>query len=847
MRYLVLLLVLLKLVDRTQQQIRPFIGSCQDASIQGTIQVSIEEADRQIDLDQYPTRYRSGLRLRADPSTIGLQFDMVQQQARLDPNQYFLLEDGPRSDRLPGREWFLQLIRPLDRDGETPSPGDDINRDEYAMQCTDLLTRTTFFIELLVLIADVNDNAPQFLMAPYSVSVNELTPVGTTLFRGIKATDKDYGDNKNIVFSILSGDGTLSDGSNKFLIGGPMSGLITINQVLDFESLSASGNTNYILTIQASDSAPNPKDRKTTQTTLTITITDGDDLPPVFYYPSCRKNRGACFNPEYEANIMSGGSLGPLKTIPIPSSVLNMVKPIQAMDQDLSLNYPIVFSLVHTTPTGYEAYFALKTIPPPSGNLYTAELSLTRPVSRSDVSKLRVALKAQEVSGSERFNRAIIYINVIAANDHDPVVTSSTGELTGYIKEDAVRDFYVKDRNYKDALRLLVSDLDISPGEPPQQYTFSAVSPSTFVVDVDGFVRLSAASLDFETSRMYIFQCIVREASTPEKRSTTTTLTVSVLDINDNVPIFQSTQYDVQRPAGTYSVPDALVRVVATDKDWGKLGKITYSIGSVTNNQMSKFSIDKKGQVFLVGQVAEGESYVIVVDAADGGVPARRATAIVSLEISSSGNKAPVILAEQYTIYVSEGIKENQVVFKTPATDVENDPLSFSIVNSKNSWDNTFIVGRDEATAIVSLEISSSGNKAPVILAEQYTIYVSEGIKENQVVFKTPATDVENDPLSFSIVNSKNSWDNTFIVGRDDGKVLNRVKLDRETIAEYFLNITVADSSFLIDSTVLHIVVTDINDNSPVFTGPGLVGKKYTFSLKEGLTPPRVIGSVQVI
>ena len=32
----------------------------------------------------------------------------------------------------------------------------------------------TFFTELLVLIVDVNDNAPQFLMAPYSVSVNEV-------------------------------------------------------------------------------------------------------------------------------------------------------------------------------------------------------------------------------------------------------------------------------------------------------------------------------------------------------------------------------------------------------------------------------------------------------------------------------------------------------------------------------------------------------------------------------------------------------------------------------------------------------------------------------------------------
>ena len=42
-------------------------------------------------------------------------------------------------------------------------------------------------------------------------------------------------------------------------------------------------------------------------------------------------------------------------------------------------------------------------------------------------------------------------------------------------------------------------------------------------------------------------------------------------------------------------------------------------------------------------------------------------------------------------------------------------------------------------------------------------------------------------------------------------------------------------------------MVTDINDNSPIFIGPGLVGKTYTFSVKEGLTPPKIIGTVKVI
>ncbi len=60
-------------------------------------------------------KYREGLRLAANPSSTGLQFD-INAVSTIQPNEYFDLEDGPRSDGIGGREWFLQMKKPIDRD-----------------------------------------------------------------------------------------------------------------------------------------------------------------------------------------------------------------------------------------------------------------------------------------------------------------------------------------------------------------------------------------------------------------------------------------------------------------------------------------------------------------------------------------------------------------------------------------------------------------------------------------------------------------------------------------------------------------------------------------------------------
>ena len=46
-------------------------------------------------------------------------------------------------------------------------------------------------VPVSVIVLDENDNEPEFSGAPYAASVDEDTPVGTTVFRAIEATDRD--------------------------------------------------------------------------------------------------------------------------------------------------------------------------------------------------------------------------------------------------------------------------------------------------------------------------------------------------------------------------------------------------------------------------------------------------------------------------------------------------------------------------------------------------------------------------------------------------------------------------------------------------------------------------------
>ena len=120
-------------------------------------------------------------------------------------------------------------------------------------------------IDLFITVLDVNE-APPFFSAPnYEASIPENASVGDPVIV-VSATDSDAV--KNIVYSIISGN------SNDTFIINPENGRIFLHKPLDFER-----KKQYKLTVKATDDGIPALE---SLTTVTVTVEDVNDSPPVF-------------------------------------------------------------------------------------------------------------------------------------------------------------------------------------------------------------------------------------------------------------------------------------------------------------------------------------------------------------------------------------------------------------------------------------------------------------------------------------------------------------------------------------------------------------------------------------
>ncbi|CAB1311881.1 unnamed protein product, partial [Coregonus sp. 'balchen'] len=175
------------------------------------------------------------------------------------------------------------------------STGRALDRD---VQCTNELVGTVILHEVRIVVRDRNDNAPRFQQPRYYVAINELTPVGTTIFSG---------------FTGNNGARDIDDGPN--------------------------GQIEYIIQYNPTDPdrAPYPNERRTATTTLTVDVLDGDDLGPMFLPCSLVDNTRDCSPLTYRAHILE-------LTDPSKVNPVNVTPIIQAPE-----TYVDFFSLNRTT------------------------------------------------------------------------------------------------------------------------------------------------------------------------------------------------------------------------------------------------------------------------------------------------------------------------------------------------------------------------------------------------------------------------------------------------------------------------------------------------------------------
>ena len=167
--------------------------------------------------------------------------------------------------------------------------------------------------------------------------------------------------------------------------------------------------------------------------------------------------------------------------------------------------------------------------------------------------------------------------------------------------------------------------------------------------------------LDRELVDFYQVKILAHDGGEPAK-SGSVLIDISVLDANDNDPIFENATYEVSVreniPIGT-----TIFRVRAKDPDKGSNGEIVYQLSRHTQqNYGDLFDIDSTtGEIFVKGPLdyEDGAIYLLSVTAFDSGPDSLPAHATVVVRVQDMNDNAPQITVNTLTTSGDAQVAEN--------------------------------------------------------------------------------------------------------------------------------------------------------------------------------------------
>lgn len=124
-------------------------------------------------------------------------------------------------------------------------------------------------------VLDVNDNAPQWVQDPITISISEDADIGTSVYK-FTAFDTDTKNNGDIRYSLVDPNHNL-----KMFSIDSITGTLILSSPLDYENVSE-----YTLIIKATDQCLNISKRLTTSVTARIVVSDANDNSPRFVIPT---------------------------------------------------------------------------------------------------------------------------------------------------------------------------------------------------------------------------------------------------------------------------------------------------------------------------------------------------------------------------------------------------------------------------------------------------------------------------------------------------------------------------------------------------------------------------------
>ncbi|KAM9857018.1 protocadherin-23 [Aulostomus maculatus] len=784
------------------------------------------------------------------------------------------------------------------------------------------LAKTTATATVMVLVLDVNDNAPVFSADVYYFTVSEgLSPQGVV--GKVKAVDKDSGKNAQLSYILLS------DG--KFFRINAKTG-----EIINWVALDREQHGQHSLKVLVTDQG---HPRLNATAAVHILVTDINDNPPQFTHLPASK--------ELHVQIWSG--------LPPGSLVANMF----AKDLDAGENGTVTFSLVaarleegnfghfeidsksgdiRTTElfsqNAAEPYYTLRVTARDSGassledtavihiqvhgleaqsgdsNLQEVrrfsvreDMELGTVIGSASVSdKGKCHYSISEGDGSAHFgidgSSGDVYINqpldyesaaqyflVVRAEDEGLVPGMNVSVLVSVIVEDVndhtpwftdkLMNFGLREDAAVGSLAFAFHARDADGTLPNSALRYSltfdsALSKSSvrfpFQLNPHTGTLTVAAPLDRETTPSFAFTVTATDQAKrrDQRRRTSVTAQVFLLDVNDNRPVFVSAdRVQVMEDA---EVGSLLHHFVAIDGDKGENGLVSYVI--MAGNKKGLFALEGRTGLLLLSAPLDYETqrfHRLTVRAVDYGLPSLSSTQTLTVEVGDVNDQLPVFSLNIYNASVVENRDPGEPVIRVSATDEDSEENAvvwysllpgpgyelFSVNPYTGLITTTSYLDREQqqhftlrvqardsstrplsSTATVLCSVLDDNDNPPEFMQSSFQISLPENLPPG-VIHTAQASDPdrgENGTIHYSILGE--DYRGRFTINSHTGVISVTQILDREEKQNYTLTIKARDygRTPLSSSTQLQLVLLDQNDNAPAFTR-----KSYHASVVEDL------------
>uniref|UniRef100_A0A8C6ZS41 Cadherin related 23 n=1 Tax=Nothoprocta perdicaria TaxID=30464 RepID=A0A8C6ZS41_NOTPE len=637
-------------------------------------------------------------------------------------------------------------------------------------------------------VLDVNDNVPTFQKDAYLGALRENEPSVAQVLR-LRASDEDSPPNNQITYSIVHAsafreyfDITVSEGY----------GVISVNHPLDYEQIA---NGVIHLTVMAKDAGEPPLN---STVPVTIEVFDENDNPPTFSQPS--------YIVTVTEDIMAGAT----------------VLFLNATDMDRSREYgqeSIIYSLEGSS------HFRI--------NARSGEITTTSLLDREAKSEYILIVRAVDGGVGHHQKTGIAMVSAL------PCSSCTWTFLVVAIDPDLAENGTV-----------------LYSIRPPNK--FYSINSTTGKIRTTGVVldRENPNTQEAELMRKIVVS--VTDCGRPPLRATSSaTVFVNLLDLNDNDPAFQNLPFVAEiaegLPAGS-----SVFQVVAIDLDEGLNGQVTYRM-QVGMPRMD-FIINGSSGLISSTAVLDRErisEYYLRVVASDAGVPAKSSTSTLTVRVLDVNDENPTFFPAVYNVSLPEDVARDFKVVRLNCTDADvglNAELSYFITGGNQ--DGKFSVGfrdgvvrtvvsldrettasytlileaidngpagnRRTGTATVYVTVLDVNDNRPIFLQSSYEASVPEDIAAASSIVQVKATDADegsNGRVWYRII--RGNEHNHFRIHPSSGLLMRGARpLDREQNSSHVLEVEAynTEQGAMRSSVRVIVYVEDVNDEVPVFT-----------------------------